>query len=105
VYFNVSFAATSDEAAGLPPSVAQALHVFFTQGLLVHPHTGAVAMLDEKVRHVVYVELPALPTWPVPGEPLHVSQHPYMSNGLPALHIGRTADFAVTNQSVSADGS
>jgi hypothetical protein len=100
IYLNVSFAALSDETMGLPPSVAQALHVFFTQGILVHPQSGTVALLDDRIRHAVYVELPALPTWPVPGQPLHVYQHPFLINGLPALNVGRTAEFAVSNKTV-----
>ena len=44
--------------------VAVALHALFTQGLLLDAVTGEVAMLDPRVKHAAYVELPALPHWP-----------------------------------------
>lgn len=48
LHFHVSCVAVPDEAAGLPPSLSQALHVLLTQGLFVHAATGTVLMLDPR---------------------------------------------------------
>lgn len=53
------------------------------------------------VRHVVYVELPALATWPdmrADGD-TNAAQHPFLSNVLPALNVARTADTYITERS------
>ncbi len=75
------------------------------------------------MKHAVYVELPALPTWPSvspplavaptataaaaalerplgPGEDIIPSKHPWLSAGLPVLNLARTNDFAVHNGTV-----
>lgn len=96
--FNIS-ATVGDFGDGAPPLLLQSLHAFFTQGFLLHPSTGTVALLDENVKHVVFVELPALDSWPAVEE-CTVAQHPFLINGLPALNVARTDVFAVHNKSV-----
>jgi hypothetical protein len=88
--------------------------VAFMQGLLLDATTGEAAILDSRFRHIVYIELPALPNWPVtaaeatsaassaagPGDDVIPSKHPWLTHGLPVLNLARTTDFAVHNASI-----
>lgn len=100
VTLNVSSTAVPGDSAGTPPALLLALHALFTQGFLLDATTGAVSLLDPRVTHAVFIELPALESWPADGDNFSVTQHPFLANGLPALNSAFTAAFAVSNRSV-----
>lgn len=77
------------------------LHALLTQGLLIDAFSGAIAALDVRVRHVVCVELPALPTWPLRAS-AHFADaaHPFIRNGLSVLGITCTVERPVNNATV-----
>lgn len=99
VVLNVSSTAVPEDAGSTPPALLLALHALFTQGFFLDATTGAVAILDSRVKHAVFVELPALETWPRVDN-FSAAQHPFLANGLPAVNAAFTAAFAVNNRNV-----
>jgi hypothetical protein len=102
IYFNVSASAVDDSSSRSgDPSAAEVLHGLFTQGLLVDSCSGFVVQLDSRVRHAVYVELPALAEWPSTNSTsFNAAQHPLLKCGFPVFGLASDGhDISIHNES------
>lgn len=96
LHFNLSAAAVPDVGRC---RIASAFHALFTQGLMLDEFSGTASMLDCRVQHAIFIELPALKAWPPVMQLDHsltVAHHPWLQCGrLAALAVARTAERAV----------
>jgi hypothetical protein len=110
-YLDISASAAKDSAVGLHvsvfdvegvdmPGLAQFLHILLSTGLLCDKSTGEATFLRADLRHLLYIELPALAklepemsrgprdAWPKTDAVSAAQQHPFLPSLGPLLLLG-----------------